>query len=120
MNFTREEKKACVFILMSLADCDGRRNREEIRMLSRCSDVLGISTDELLGGLLEEVSWTMNTSIVESIVKPMVETKKVVLEECMKKIMEADGPANDTEIGTWWSIQMNNDLPTWISRKNSN
>lgn len=31
--------------------------------------------------------------------------------------MEADGPTNETERGTWWTIQMEHKLPTWISNK---
>ncbi len=116
MDFTHEEKKACVLILMSLADCDGRRNSKEIEILVKCSNVLGVSTDELLGGLLQEAA-LLSDDDLKSILKPMDSPKKIVLEECMKKIVEADGPANDTEIGVWWTIQMEYDLPTWVSRK---
>lgn len=117
MEFTLKEKKACIFILMALADCDGRRNMEEIEMLERCSTVLGITIDEMLGGLLESASFMSKTEI-ESIVKPMDKLKKSLLEDCMAKIMKADGPANETEIGVWWTIQMSYDLPEWVSRKN--
>jgi len=116
MEFTIKEKKACLFILLALADCDGKRNREEINVLKRCNTVLGITLDEMLGGIAFEASY-MAKSEAKSIINPMSESKKLILEECMNKIMEADGPANETEIGTWWTIQMEHELPTWISNK---
>ena len=117
MEFSYKEKKACLLILMALADCDGRRNREEIQVLKRCNTVLGVTIDEMLGGITFEASY-MAKNEVKSIINPMSESKKLILEECMRKIMEADGPANETERGTWWTIQMEHELPTWLSRNN--
>ena len=115
MNLTLKEKMACLFTIQALADCDGRKNREEIEMITRCSHVLGVK-DEEIGIIFDSCFMTLDE--VVAIIKPMDKMKKVLLEECMKKIMEADGPANEKEIGTWWGIQMQLDLPTWISRKN--
>lgn len=119
MNFTQDEKKACLFTLMSLADCDGRRNMDEIDVLVRCNSVLGISHEEMLGGI-SFAATMMTISAVENIIKPMDSTKKMILEECMKKMMEADGPANETEIGQWWGIQMQLNLPSWVASKRNN
>ena len=115
--FTYQEKKACLFLLIALADCDGRRNKEEIRMLTRSNTVLGVTTDEMLGGISFSAT-SMSLNEVNSIVSSMNSTKKSILEKCMEKIMEADGPANYTEINAWWAIQLSNNLPTWVSRKN--
>lgn len=117
MNFTTDEKKACLYTLLSLADCDGKRNMEEIDVLVRCNRVLGVSQDEMLGGI-SFAATMMTLQSVESIVKRMDNSKQIILEECMKKMMEADGPANETEIGTWWGIQMQLNLPSWRAQKN--
>ena len=115
MDLTLKEKMACLFTIKALADCDGRRNSEEIDVLTKCLRVLNVKNDER--GIIWDSSY-MTLDEVVAIIKPMDHMKKVLLEECMKKIMEADGPANETEIGTWWGIQMQLELPTWISHKN--
>ena len=116
MEFTKEEKKACLYVLMALASCDGPRNEKELDMLVRCGDVLGVTLDEMLGGMADYAA-RMSLSTVETIIKPMDNSKKLVLESCMRKMVEADGPTNDTERGAWWTIEMTCDLPTWVSRK---
>ena len=117
MNFSFDEKKACLYTLISLADCDGKRNMEEIDVLVRCNNVLGVTHEEMLGGI-SFAATMMSLQSVESIVKRMDSAKQMILEECMKKMMEADGPANETEIGTWWGIEMQLDLPSWRANKN--
>ena len=79
---------------------------EEIDVLVRCNRVLGVSHDEMLGGI-SFAATMMTLQSVESIVKRMDNSKQIILEECMKKMMEADGPANETEIGTWWGSKCN-------------
>lgn len=119
MNFTLEERTACLLVLMALADCDGRRNNDEIDVLLRCNKVLGITHEDMLAGIINKAH-LMPITKVESIIKPMDATKKYILEQCMVKIMEADGPANEKELSTWWGIQMQLNLPRWQSVKNNN
>jgi len=116
MVFSLEEKKACIFILIAIADCDGKRNRDEMRELSNCSRILRIGLDEYWNNILFELS-TMTQNEIVSIVKPMDIEKKAILESCMKNVIEADGIANETELLYWWDMSEIFELPSLELRK---
>lgn len=115
MVFTHEEKVACLFTLMGITDSDGPRTSDENGLLARLSHNFGITTQELLNGMIGEAH-RCGMSQAETILKPMSLAKKIVLEDAMTKIMELD-EINDNKLGAWWGAQMTFELPEWISRK---
>lgn len=117
MEFTYTEKLACLWTLMSLAECDGPRTYEENGLLASVCGNFGITMAEVAMGIINEVGMFMSQSKAEETIKPMPFSKKKVLENAMIEIMELD-PVNENKLNCWWGMQMAFDLPEWISRKN--
>ncbi len=116
MEFSYDEKVACIFTLMLIAESDGPKTYEEICLLADLDQVFGVTYDEMLQGITFEAA-RCGMDNATRILKPMSYKKKVILEDAMTKMMEVD-PVNDNKLGAWWGAQMAFELPRWIKTKN--
>lgn len=93
MNFTEEEKKAVVWSLLALADCDGSKTMDEVRKLTDISRSIGF-----------KVSWdtlrsvnTMEPSDVYAIFRTFSEEKKAFVKKSLEDLAAIDGEINHLE-----------------------
>lgn len=119
MEFSHEEKVACLFTLGRLAESDGPKTREEIRLLSQLTtNKFGVSVDELLAGIIEESSMLCNKEKATQTLYVMHNSKKQILEDALSELMKID-EINDFKLGAWWDAQISYNLPEWQKRQKS-
>lgn len=115
MEFTREERKACLYMVMQLADCDGPRTRNTLDSLVEISNSLGITTEDLLQGFITE-AYRLHPEYATNIVLAMEFDKKLHLEQSLSKIMEANGGPSDKQLYFWNAMEEMMKLPYYLSK----
>ncbi len=100
MNFTEEEKKAVVWSLLALADCDGSKTMDEVRKLTEISMSIGFKVSwDTLGSVN-----VMIPSDVYAIFRTFSGEKKSFVKKSLEELAAIDGEINHIEKNALFNI----------------
>ena len=93
MNFSEAEKDAVIWSILTLAESDGSKNKEETWILVKVSNSIGF---EVTGLALQKVTQMQNHEVY-AILRRFTTEKKTYLKELLESMAISDGEKNHLE-----------------------
>jgi len=93
MNFTEEEKKAIVWTSKALADCDGSRTVDEVRILA---NITGEIKFKISMSILDGIN-DMEPADVYALLRSLTMEKKAYVKKKLEEVASIDGEMNHLE-----------------------
>lgn len=93
MKFTDDEKLALVWAMLVLSECDGFKNRTEVRKLNEIATSIGFIVSPSLLNIVN----SMKQSTVYASFRETTPEKKAFIKQSLESVASVDGEINELE-----------------------